>query len=316
MNVKAINLRKSYGSKAAVDGIDLSIKQGQILGLLGPNGAGKSTAIKVLSGQVRPTSGKIEIDGETYDEVPKNLRGKIGVMPQDVVLWDELTVEENLKFTAELQEVPAAEAKKRIADLIDGLNLQKELKTYAKNLSGGFKRRLNLAISILHEPSLIFLDEPTPGIDPQNRRFLWEFIRELRNTGKYSIVLTDHYLDEAEKLSDYVVIMDNGKVVAEGTTEELKKKYGDGLLLQVEFDEEQVKEKEKVDKLLKELKEKHKSVEFVNNEVGIITQDGTATLEEVLAVLPSYSLKPKNIGLKEPTLEDIFLVLTGKAIRE
>lgn len=316
MNIKARNLKKFYGEKAAVDGINLDIRQGQILGLLGPNGAGKSTTIKMLSGQILPSEGQIEIDGKEYSSVPKELRGNIGVMPQDVVLWDELTVEENLKFTAKLQEMPETKAKERINELIDGLNLQKELKTYAKNLSGGFKRRLNLAISILHEPSLIFLDEPTPGIDPQNRRFLWDFISNLRNSGKYSIVLTDHYLDEAENLSDYVVIVDDGKVIAEGTVHELKKKYGNGLLLQVSFDDDELKRTNDIQNFLNELKNSYNDAELVDGVVGILTQEGVTLLEEVIGLLTKNNLKANNVGLKEPSLEDIFLILTGKAIRE
>jgi ABC-2 type transport system ATP-binding protein len=316
MNVKASNLKKYYGEKAAVNGVNLEIRQGKILGLLGPNGAGKSTIIKILSGQIPPSEGIIEINGKEYPTVPKDLRGEIGVMPQEVILWDELTVEENLYFTAKLQEIPVKKAKERIDELIEGLNLQKELKTYAKNLSGGFKRRLNLAISILHEPSLIFLDEPTPGIDPQNRRFLWEFVKKLRDSGKYSIVLTDHYLDEAEQLSDYVVIIDDGKVIAEGTVQELKKTHGNGLLVQVSFDEEETKKETEITQLVNELKQKYKEVDHLENIINILTEEGTSALEEVLKLLSKNKLKANNIGLKEPSLEDIFLILTGKAIRE
>jgi ABC-2 type transport system ATP-binding protein len=315
MNIQARSLTKQYGYKTALGGIDLDIVQGKILGLLGPNGAGKSTTIKILSGQIPPSSGEILIDGKSYTHVPGDLRGKIGVMPQEVIIWEELTVKENLEFTARLQKMPAELAKKRSAELIDGLNLSKELNTYAKNLSGGFKRRLNLAISILHEPSLIFLDEPTPGIDPQNRRFLWEFIQELRNTGRYSIVLTDHYLEEAEKLSDYVVIIDEGKIIAKGTVPELKKQYGNGLLVQVSFDENP-EDNVKIDQLFNMIKAKYPSAERIDYTISVLESDGLSVLEDVLGTLQKTDLKASNFGLKEPSLEDIFIILTGKAIRE
>lgn len=225
MNVQVENLTKLYGDKAAIKNISFNIKPGQILGLLGPNGAGKSTTIKILSGQTAPDSGKIFLDGVEYSKIPNNLRGKIGVMPQEVIIWEELNVKENLLFTGRMHDIDKVILNKRVEELIESLNLQSELKTLAKHLSGGFKRRLNLALSIIHEPSLIFLDEPTPGIDPQNRRFLWEFINSLKNNKERSLVLTDHYLDEAEKLCDYVVIIDNGELIAEGTVNQLKEKY-------------------------------------------------------------------------------------------
>ena len=192
--------------------------------------------------------------------------------------------------------------------LIEGLNLQGELKTLAKNLSGGYKRRLNLAISIIHNPSLVFLDEPSPGIDPQSRRFLWDFIWSLKKTGK-AVVLTDHYLEEAEKLCDYVVIVDEGKVIAEGTVEDLKKKYGNGTLLQV------VVESLNSEKILN-IQSVFPAAKFSQVGFSVIADDAQTVFEKLLPTLRSANIIATQIELRQPSLEDIFLILTGKEIRE
>jgi ABC-2 type transport system ATP-binding protein len=308
MHLQAFNLAKSFGQKVAVSDLSLDIIPGQILGLLGPNGAGKSTTIKMLSGQLKPDSGHFLLDGEKYKAIPPTLRGKIGVMPQDIIVWDDLNILENLQFTSTLQGMAKNQATQEIANLIDGLSLKPELNTIAKNLSGGYKRRLNLAISIIHSPSLIFLDEPSPGIDPQSRRFLWNFVRRLKDENR-SIVLTDHYLEEAEKLADYIVIVDHGRVIASGTTAELKRKYGNGTFLKV---------------YLNELGEHTTNLIAANFAGAAMTSDGFTLLNpkavqelpQIMHKLDSLSLHPVQIEIKEPSLEDVFLILTGKEIRE
>jgi ABC-2 type transport system ATP-binding protein len=312
MNIKAIGLIKKYKGRKVVDDLSFEIRNGQILGLLGPNGAGKSTTIKMLSGQIKPSGGQIELDGVKYDSVPDDFRYQIGVMPQEVVIWQDLNVKENLEFTGKLYGLSNDVIRKRRDYLIDALNLGKELKTVAKVLSGGFKRRLNLAITIMNEPSAVFLDEPTPGIDPQNRRFLWDYIRNLKSTNR-SVILTDHYLDEAEKLADYVVIIDNGKVVATGTMPELRAKYGSGTLFLIHFEDPPVT---KLRELVKEFSQKLTDVKVFDNTLSIQTKDAINDVKYVLQQLSSNNLRYKDFQLKEPTLEDIFLILTGKNIRE
>jgi ABC-2 type transport system ATP-binding protein len=312
MNIKAIGLIKKYKGRKVVDDLSFEIRNGQILGLLGPNGAGKSTTIKMLSGQIKPSGGQIELDGVKYDSVPDDFRYQIGVMPQEVVIWQDLNVKENLEFTGKLYGLSNDVIRKRRDYLIDALNLGKELKTVAKVLSGGFKRRLNLAITIMNEPSAVFLDEPTPGIDPQNRRFLWDYIRNLKSTNR-SVILTDHYLDEAEKLADYVVIIDNGKVVATGTMPELRAKYGSGTLFLIHFEDPPVT---KLRELVKEFSQKLTDVKVFDNTLSIQTKDAINDVKYVLQQLSLYNLRYKDFQLKEPTLEDIFLILTGKNIRE
>jgi ABC-2 type transport system ATP-binding protein len=274
--------------------------------------AGKSTTIKMLSGQIKPTGGLIEIDGVSYKSVPDSFRSKIGVMPQEVVIWENLTVKENLEFTGRLYGLSSAVINKRRDFLIDALNLGKELKTVAKVLSGGFKRRLNLAITIMNEPMAVFLDEPTPGIDPQNRRFLWEYIKQLKNNER-SVILTDHYLDEAEKLADFVVIIDNAKVIASGTIPELREKYGSGTLFLINFEESP---DNKLEELITAVKPKFPDIKVFDHTISIQTKDAINDIRFVLQQLDLFHLHYKDIQLKEPTLEDIFLILTGKNIRE
>jgi ABC-2 type transport system ATP-binding protein len=202
--------------------------------------------------------------------------------------------------------------KKAVDELVKGLNLEPELHTQARNLSGGYKRRLNLAVSIVHDPSVVFLDEPSPGIDPQNRRFLWEYIRTLKEAGK-AVVLTDHYLEEAEALADYIVIVDEGKVIAEGRNQDLKEKYGNGSIVQVVLDD--VETEDEIQDLSVWCRKKYEQVTVHGNEVSFLTEDGVDTLEKVMKQAKKFDISVRDIALKQPTLEDIFLLLTGHEIR-
>lgn len=307
MKIIASNLEKSFGSKKAVDKISLKILPGQILGLLGPNGAGKSTVIKMLSGQLRADGGSIEIDDKNYLQIPEFLRSKIGVMPQEVIVWEKLTIKENLQFTGKIQGMTSNQISEQIKFLVDGLSLSSEINTVAENLSGGYKRRLNLAISIIHDPSLIFLDEPSPGIDPRSRRFLWDFINNLRSQNK-AIILTDHYLEEAEKLCDYVVIVDEGQIIAEGTIQSLKAKFGNGTLLHVSSGDLNS------EKIL-QLSSVFPKIKFSTDGFAIMAEDTGQIFEQLMPELKSLDIKTDQIELRQPSLEDIFLILTGKEIR-
>ncbi|MFW5702373.1 MAG: ABC transporter ATP-binding protein [Candidatus Dojkabacteria bacterium] len=330
MYLKATNLTKKYGSKVAVAGIDIEIIPGRILGLLGPNGAGKSTTIKMLSGQTAPSGGEIAVgfgsekggeganekDGKSYSALPPSLRKQIGVMPQELIIWEDMNIKENLEFTASLQGMRASDAKRRRDYLIEALHLERELKTLARNLSGGYKRRLNLAVSIIHEPKLVFLDEPTPGIDAQSRRFLMDFVQDMGSQEDQSIVLTDHYLDEAEKLSDYVVIIDQGKIVTEGTIPEIKHRHGDGNILSIDLASEHAGNSELVEKIKAKAKKKGMELTKSKSSLTTIVKDPVGSIQTAIAVLEESDAEALNISVKEPTLEDIFLLLTGKEIRE
>lgn len=316
MQIQAKNISKSFSGRLAVDGVTLDIKPGQILGLLGPNGAGKSTTIKMLTGQIKPSAGRLIIDGKEYTHFPEELRDYLGIMPQNIVIWDSLTVLENIQLTASLYNLTNQAARKRTEFLIDSLKLQPELNTLARNLSGGYKRRLNLAISIVHDPQVIFLDEPTPGIDAQSRLLLMDFVKNLASSGKYSIVLTDHYLDEVERLCDYMVIIDHGKVITEGKLRELKTKHGNGNFLTVDLGFEDKMDIEKADRLAKRLMQVFPQGKITGDIFAALTKDVVGDLKETVELITHEKLPLHNISVKEPSLEDIFLLLTGKEVRE
>ena len=326
MKIVAKQLVKKYGSKTVVDDVSLTIVPGKIIGLLGPNGAGKSTTIKILTGQIKPDAGSLEINGEMHEYFPEALRVKLGIMPQDIVIWDSLNILENLQMSANLYELKADVAKNRIDYLIKALKLEPELKTLARDLSGGYKRRLNLAISIIHDPEVIFLDEPTPGIDAQSRHLLMSFVKELADSGEHAIVLTDHYLDEVEKLCDYIVIIDGGKIIAEGSLSKLKAKYGEGNLMKidlnpddsVQFESEKAKESSsnELNKISSLLQKEFPDGKINNGIFSVLTKDMLGELQKAVDVLNKEDYPVHNIALSDPSLEDIFLLLTGKEVRE
>ncbi|MEI7603633.1 MAG: ABC transporter ATP-binding protein [bacterium] len=313
MHIKASGLVKKFNNKVAVDNINIDIEPGKILGLLGPNGAGKSTTIKMLTGQIKPTEGEIIIDGQSFSYLPEEYRLKLGVMPQDIVIWEDLTLLENMHMSASIYNLSKEKTKERTDFLIESLKLQPELKTLARNLSGGYKRRLNLAISIIHDPEVIFLDEPTPGIDAQSRLLLMDFVNQLAETGKYSIVLTDHYLDEAEKLCDYFLIIDHGKIVTEGKLGELKRKHGDGNFLTIDLGSENEQESSNI---IKELTKVFPDGKLIKGVFVCLASDMLATLDNAVKIISEKGLPIHNISIKEPSLEDIFLLITGKDVRE
>ena len=321
MKITAKKLLKRYSSKTAVQEVSLTIEPGKILGLLGPNGAGKSTTIKMLSGQIKPDSGSLEINGKEYTYFPENLRVKLGIMPQDIVIWDSLNIQENLQMSADLYELKPEKAKTRIAFLIKALKLEPELHTLARDLSGGYKRRLNLAVSIIHDPEVIFLDEPTPGIDAQSRHLLMSFVKDLADSGDHAIVLTDHYLDEAEKLCDYIVIVDNGLVIAEGTVNKLKSKYGEGNLMKIDLNPEdsyssKVNPSEIIEKIAAKLLVEFPDGKLIKGVFSVLTKDMLSELQRAVNLLKDAGYPVHNISLSDPSLEDIFLLLTGKEVRE
>lgn len=313
MHLSAKNLKKQFGTKIAVENISLDILPGKIIALLGPNGAGKSTTIKMLTGQLKPSSGEIIIDQKSYNHFPEKLRDNLGIMPQDIIIWDDLNIRENLEYSADLYKLDSQKKAARVANLISDLKLEPEIKTLAKNLSGGYKRRLNLAISVIHDPEIIFLDEPTPGIDAQSRILLTDYIQKLADTGKYSIVLTDHYLEEAEKLADYVIIIDHGQIVTAGTVAELKAKHGQGNLLQVHLNSKQEKS---FGQILAIFQDKFTDPKLTKETISVLVQNPSDSLEKAIQIIQSQDLQILNINIKEPTLEDIFLIITGKEVRE
>lgn len=312
MEIIAKNITKEFGNRKVVKGISLKLYPGRIVSLLGPNGAGKSTSIKMITGQLKPTTGNIEIDGEEYKSFPMNKRNNLGIMPQEIIVYDDLNIKENLNFAASIYKIPISESKKRIDKLISELRLTPEINTLARNLSGGYKRRLNLAISIVHDPDTIFLDEPTPGIDAQSRNLLTEYVEYLANKENKSILLTDHYLDEAEKLSDFVSIIDSGEIITEGTVSELKNKHGNGNILEIYINEEIGN----LNKYLKIMQKDFPELQIRKEKLITLVEDTKQSLIKAMNAVQKENIPVINLSVKEPSLEDIFLLLTGKDVRE
>ncbi len=286
-------LRKSYGDFIALRGIDLAVEEGEVFALLGPNGAGKTTLMRILAEGLSYDSGEIRVFGEPLSKRTARL---IGYAPQESLAYDILTVEENLEFYADLYDVPG----ERVKELIEEFNLPAKKK--AKELSGGFRKRLNLAIALLYEPKLLILDEPSTGLDVPSRRELWELIRGFREEGK-TVLLATHYMEEAEALADRVAIMNEGKVIAVGTPEELKKLAGNESVIHVEG----------ILRGTELIMREFRAIER-ENFLRVSVEDARSVLPMIVETLVENGSEIRSIRVEEPTLEDIFLKLTGRGL--
>jgi len=231
------NIKKHFKDIKAVDGVSLNIQKGELFSILGPNGAGKSTLARLLTTVLTPTSGDATIKGHSIKTGKSSIIKLIGVCPQEIVIYDILTAEENVIFVAQMHDIPFKKAKEKAKTLLEKLDIGGR-KIWAKKFSGGMKRRLNLIMALVHEPEILFLDEPTAGLDPQARRIVWDFIRDLKNKG-VTIVLMTHDMIEADSLSDHVAIIDHGKIIAQGSPTELKEKHGSENVIEITFSEKE-----------------------------------------------------------------------------
>ena len=305
--VVARGLTKDFGSVRAVDGLDLTIEEGEVFGFLGPNGAGKTTSIRMMTGLVAPTSGSTEILGEKV--VPGGGRAKAltGVCPQEIVLWEKLTTMENLLFLADMYEMPRARAKERASELLSLLGLTEKAKAYASDLSGGMKRRLNVAMALVHDPKVVVLDEPEAGLDPQARVVLREFLQGLRKE-KRTLILTTHNMDEAERLVDRLAIIDHGKLIALDTPTALKRRIGKGDVLEITV-------KGDADDLAKRLTAQAAA------EVAVLERTVVVRGLDLASRFPAILREAEPFGVEDVryrgnTLEDVFIALTGRGLRE
>ncbi len=303
--IKVEHLTKRFGDLTAVDDISFSIKQGEIFGFLGPNGAGKTTTLSILSTLLSPTGGSATVNGYNATTQKAQVRRSIGVVFQDPTLDEELTAWENMDIHRRLYGMRKSRGK--INELLSLVELENRKKQLVKNFSGGMKRRLEIARGLLHEPSILFLDEPTLGLDPQTRNHLWDYIRNMNQEKKVTIILTTHYMDEAEKLSDRVAIIDKGKIVALDTPGALKEEVG-GSVIRIES-----KETTKVRDKLAGL-DWLKNLSLHNGFVDLTLQNAEKRIAEVIKMLNEVTID--SVSLKIPTLEDVFLNYTGKTIRE
>ncbi|MFQ6050958.1 MAG: ABC transporter ATP-binding protein [Candidatus Hydrothermarchaeota archaeon] len=300
--VETFNLTKEFNGLIAVDNINFKIKKGEIFGLLGPNGAGKSTLVNMLCCLLKPTRGTARIAGIDILEEPEAVKSVIGVVPQEHCLYDNLTLYENLDFMAEMYEIPKEKRKLLIKQALDLMFLYERRNDPIGTFSGGMKQRSNIASGLINEPEILFLDEPTTGIDPQNRQAIWDFIRRLNQEEGVTIFITTHYMDEADLLCDRVAIMDHGKIIALDTPRELKGLLK-GDIIEIESDIIDID-------LIKSLEGVSEIIE--TKPAKIIVEDADSVLPDIIKNVPNI----KSIRVEKPTLQDVFLKLTGRELRD
>lgn len=307
MAIQTFALTKRFDSLIAVNGIDLGIGKGELFSLLGPNGAGKTTTINMLCCLLKPTSGTASIMGYDIMKEPFRVKDLIGVSPQETVLSEHLNSWENLSLIGRVHGIGSKELKRRSEELLETVGLTERAKDRVVKFSGGMKRRLNLIMALVPDPKILFLDEPTLGLDPQSRRAIWDYIAELK--GKITILLTTHYLEEADVLSDRVGIIDEGKIVALGTPDELKKKISDTDTMIISAENLSAKA---IDGL--RTKDRYAEVDSAIGNLRVWGKD--LNFREIMDYLHSHGVVVRSAALKQPTLEDVFLQITGKELRE
>jgi ABC-2 type transport system ATP-binding protein len=309
--IETKDLRKTFGQTKAVDGIDLSVEEGEIFGLLGPNGAGKTTTIRMLATMTRPTSGKALVCGTDVTKDPDSVRRCIGIVFQDPALDDQLTGRENLDFHARMYGLPRKEREERTREVLGLVDLTDRADELTEKYSGGMKRRLEIARGLMHRPRVLFLDEPTLGLDAQTRRVIWEHIRKLNKTSGITIILTTHYMEEADFLCGRVAIVDMGKVLALGTPSGLKDSMGgDVITLRSKAPEDAGR----LASLARKVRGAAK-VKVHDGSVSVSLPAAGRRIPELLGKAGSAGIDVDSVDLHKPTLEDVFIRFTGKAIR-
>ncbi len=308
--IQTQGLVKRFGELTAVDGIDLEVREGELFGLLGPNGAGKTTTISILATLERPTEGRAFVDGVDVVADPGEVRKRIGIVFQDPTLDEELTGLENMRLHGKLYKVPRAERERRIAELLDLVELTERKDDRVKTYSGGMRRRLEIARGLIHKPRVLFLDEPTLGLDPQTRTHIWDHIQRLNREENVTMVLTTHYMDEADSLCDRLAIIDHGRIVADGTPADLKAEIGGDLLyLTVNG------ARDDVVPTLRALSQV-RSIQTTAEGIQLEVDRGEEVIPIVLDAVRSHDATVRSISMQKPTLNDVFIKHTGHAIRE
>jgi ABC-2 type transport system ATP-binding protein len=300
-------LCKAFGTLQAVDHLTLSVEQGEIFGLLGPNGSGKTTTINVISGLSTPTSGEVRVMGYDVRRHARRIRQMLGTVPQETALYEELSAWDNLNFHADLFGMARQGKKARITQMLDLVQLQERQRSRVSTFSGGMKRRLALARALLHDPQLLYLDEPTLGVDVQSRRAIWDYILSLREQGK-TVLITTNYLEEAQALAERIAIIDKGKLIAVDTPAHLKQTYGGSV---VELETVQLIEIADDLRALPGLKD----VRADGTHLTVTTQGGGEVVPQIINLVTRLG-ELRTIAVREPTLDEIFLRLTGTALRD
>jgi ABC-2 type transport system ATP-binding protein len=309
--LRADGLSRKFGELTAVDRLSFTIRRGEIFGFLGPNGAGKTTTIKMMCGLLRPHGGVIEIAGRQMREGDWKGESRIGVCPQNIVIWEAMTCFEQLEFMGRMYDLDRHRAKERAGELLATFALTEKRNKLARTLSGGMQRRLNIALALMHEPELLFLDEPQAGLDPQSRVLVRDYIKGL--AGKMTVVLTTHDMEEAEKMSDRVCIIDHGRLLVLDSVEGIKKRLGQGDLFEIRIAEDPNQE------LLPQLSDlggMTGRLAVHDRAVSLVSEDAADLLPLILQRIKGNGLHLEDLRIRKTTLEDVFIHLTGRGLRE
>ena len=310
------SLTKRYGSLTAVQDLSLEVNEGEVFGLLGPNGAGKITSISMMCGLLRPDSGQVVIHGKPIADGDANVRSRVGVCPQNIVLWGQLTCLEQMVFIGEMYGMKRKSVTQRSEQLLEELDLAEKRDQRARTLSGGMQRRLNLAMALVHDPEILVLDEPEAGLDPQSRVLVREYVKSLAR--RKTIILTTHNMDEAERMADRVAIIDHGKLLTVDTPEALKRTVGEGDVLEIETGEGPVLSEVEgsVGSALSAVAKIAPQVSSTNHTLVIRARGVVELLPAILDTLRSVDAHPGEVRLRANSLEDVFISLTGRRLRE
>ncbi|WP_025718060.1 ABC transporter ATP-binding protein [Paenibacillus sp. 1-18] len=308
--IEVSELSKSFGSRTALNNVTFDVHQGEILCFLGPNGAGKTTTINILSTSLRGDQGNIRYCGEPVEQLMSQYKRELGIVPQDLAVYEDISAEANVRFFASLYGLTGTELEQGTNEALEIVGLTDRRKDKPKTYSGGMKRRLNMACAIAHRPKMIIMDEPTVGIDPQSRNHILGSIRKLRDEGA-TIIYTTHYMEEVEEISTRILIIDHGEVIASGTKEELKERLADEKRYEVEVEE--INEMPDID--LYRI-DGVKKVDIVGNRIHISTLKGIENLDQIIVNITSNGLKIINLTGFSPSLEMVFLNLTGRTLRD
>ena len=312
--VETVDLSKRYsGGVLAVDGLSLLIRKGEVFGFLGPNGAGKTTSIKMMVGLLKPTSGHVLINGEKIEAASRQVKRSIGVCPQDIVVWNRLTCMENLLTMADMYEVPRKAATDRAEEMLEDLKLTEKKDVLAINLSGGMKRRLNVAMALIHDPEIVVLDEPTAGLDPQSKLVVTEYIGGLKETKRLTVILTTHEMEIADQLSDRVAIIDHGKLLVLDTPDNLKDRIGKGDILEITLND---KTKNRIAREALQGLEGIQEVNEIREKIVVKALDAVNKFPSIFRLLESKNVMVLDVSLRKNSLEDVFITLTGRGLRE
>lgn len=306
------NLTKNFDDFTAVKGISFNIEEGDVFSLLGPNGAGKSTTISMLSCLLEPSGGEARVGGFSVNENPMEVKRIIGVVPQEIALYEDLNARENLSFWGQMYGMSGSALKSRVNEVLEEIGLVDKADQRIKTYSGGMKRRVNIGVGLLHKPRLLFMDEPTVGIDPQSRRNIIDSVKELNRQGM-TVLYTTHYMEEAEELSDRVGIIDHGELIALGTQKELTQMIGQNDTLYLHLVDN--KDAAGLCEALKSLPEVIQASSS-DNQVVLIVPEAELALAPVIGKADKLNYKIRSVDIQEPNLEAVFLHLTGRALRD